>query len=147
MQSPGLAGAALRLAARRREAFMLAARHNQIRAREARARLARTLIACALFVALVSAGWAVRMPAVIGFLSQHGIIQGQAHGHQQEYVKATSPDRPGQIVHELPDGLSCRFLPFDNITGWFELDKVGPCEDDSQKRVEAPPRQFKWGEK
>jgi hypothetical protein len=50
----------------------------------------------------------------------------------------------GWIVYELPDGLSCTYVRFDNVKEWFGEPTTAPCED--TLRQHGPyARGFNWG--
>lgn len=104
--------------------------------REARALFVRSLILSVVFVVVISGSLAMRLPDVVA-----GLYRQYAH-HGTAPITAA---RPGKIVEQLADGVSCRFFSFDNFTGWVGMVKAR-CESEiPEGSVATQPREFKWG--
>jgi hypothetical protein len=118
-----------RLAVRR--AAMLQARERT----EARARLAIIVLIVAAFAAMMTFGWYAQTA-----------VEGR-HRPQPRIAPLTAEQRSGHIVHELPDGISCRYVPFDNFTAWFGYGTTARCKPELKQQPRRSIERFSWGSK
>lgn len=135
MSNSALNGA-WRPSANRRDGLQQTRRQKLTALRETRALFVRSLILSVVFIVVISGSLAMRLPDVVA-----GLYRQYA---QSETVQLTAA-RPGKIVEQLADGVSCRFFAFDNFTGWVGMVKAR-CESEiPEGSVATQPREFKWG--
>jgi hypothetical protein len=114
-----------------------ARRPEHVRSRELRALITRGLIAFLAFFILLGAGW------MMGTHPTGDTPKDKAR-------PSKSGDRDvGRIVLELPDGLHCEYLAFNNISQWTGAPRRAICEDAARvaRDLEETPRPFAWGRK
>jgi hypothetical protein len=129
---PTATAGAWKTAAYGRDLVVRARRLKQSHAREARVRFARGLFACAVFLALLGAGW------MIG-------ARPFAAAPPDEAAAAKAGERnAGQIVAELPDGISCVHTPFDNVTQQVGASQTVLC-DSVMRNQRGSRSEFSWG--
>ena len=115
-----------------RDLVVRARRLNRSRSREARARLARGLVACAVFLALLGAGWMIGTRSLVT-------------APPDETAAAKAGERnAGQILAELPDGISCIYTPFDNVTQQVGAPQTVLC-DSVMRKQRGSRTEFSWG--
>lgn len=51
----------------------------------------------------------------------------------------------GDIVYTMPDGVFCRHLSFDNVTGEVTEGAIEPCQDSMDAAAGGSSSKFKWG--
>lgn len=108
-------------------------RRRHARFSEAHAPLLRGIVIGSVFAVLASAGWFVGSPEVMSGLQHFSSLD--RSGHQRD--RATESNGPlrlkgkhsGTVVMELPDNVSCRYLAFNNISGWSGENWTGLCPD------------------
>jgi len=145
--------------ARRLEVFhlvlsLLVRRPEGFNWHEQRGRVAAALLACLIFVAVVGIGWLLgtkppsppaKKPATATEESQKkkGPKRALVNDGNVTIIELRDPTS-GRIVYELPDGLSCLYVPFDNVSQWMGEPVTAVCEDTARKQ-RRPTTTFSWG--
>ena len=145
--------------ARRLEVFrlvlsLLARRPERFSLHEQRGRVAAALLACLTFIALVGIGWLLgtrtptlpnKKPGITTEQSQKKEAAKQAASTDGSAASIDMSDPTGgRIIYELPDGLSCLYVPFDNVTERMGEPMMAICEDTARKQ-RRPMGTFSWG--
>jgi hypothetical protein len=99
---------------------------------EQRAKSARLVIVCSLFLVLVAGALLVGGHAVIDPLLQSA-------------AAAREAKRVGEIVYSMPDRTFCRHLSFDNATAELSEGAVEECPRDLATKRVRQPTGFAWG--
>jgi len=136
------------IAARHRDELEHARWRRRSRSRDARTTIVRGAVLCLIFGALVSVGWFIQEPKAIAALKHRTGIDLNGLWQPKPVtpkVGKIGKERPGVIVLELPDGTKCRYIHFDNITGWMSADSITECEDVSPNHPLGARREFVWG--
>jgi hypothetical protein len=107
--------------------------------REARARYGRGLIAFGVFLAMLTAGLMLGSHAVISPAQKEAARQKKEREAKQAAERTT-----GWIVQELPDGLTCQYTKFDNVTQQVGAPSRALCEEALRERMGGRTG-FSWG--
>jgi len=109
-----------------------ARRPNRTRLRELRAWRARSFAAYVIFAGVLTGGW------MIG-----GISLAVPPPQEQVGPRPPGAQSAGWIVQQLPDGESCNYTVFDNITQQVGGRMTDACQADPRQNVSW--RGFSWG--
>ena len=120
---------------------MLARRLTTFRSREIRARRVRGLIAALILVALLGAGWLAETSSVLVKMRE-GAVAAFGTKPPTDQPKISTA---GRLVYELPDGETCTYVPFDNVTEWMGEPTTTMCESTVRKLRAAKTTDFSWG--
>ena len=120
---------------------ILARRLTTIRSREIRVRRVRGLIAALILLALLGAGW---------LADTSNVLVKMRDGTVAAFGTKPPTDQPrtstaGRLVYELPDGESCTYIPFDNVTEWVGEPTTTMCESVARKLRTSKTTDFSWG--
>jgi hypothetical protein len=116
-----------------------ARRPEQLHAREARARYGRGLVAFTIFLMMLTAGLMIGTHAVISPAQKEAAAKKREREAKQAAERTT-----GWIVQELPDGLTCQYIKFDNVTERVGAPTLALCEEALRERIAGRPG-FSWG--
>jgi hypothetical protein len=107
-------------------------RASLIRLDEERIRSARIAIVSSLFLALVGAALLIVGHAAIDPLLQSAVAAREARG-------------VGDLVYTMPDGIFCRHMSIDNMTGEISGGGIERCSGDISRGRRRFPSNFEWG--
>lgn len=104
----------------------------RIRRDEERANSLALVITMSLLFVLLASALMVGSHAAIGSLLSRG-------------EDAREPNRTGDIVYTMPDGVFCRHLSFDNATGAITEEALERCSERLNGSGPFSATPFKWG--
>lgn len=113
------------------------------RRRSAPSLAAPAALACLLFVVGLAGAWmlgARDFAALTAIKPRPNATAGEGAAS----AGAAPPSGAGMLVFELGDGVTCRYRPFDNVTGWMGSDSYAECAHSLRQRTGGP-RPFTWG--
>jgi hypothetical protein len=109
----------------------LARRRSQARLDDQRAKSARAAIVASLFFVLLAASLLIGGHAALDPLLQSAVVARQAEG-------------VAEVVYTMPDGVFCRHVSFDNVTGGVSERPLEHCQNDIAGQRPRSPRNFAW---
>jgi hypothetical protein len=136
---PTMTAGAARPAASGGDLAERASRPERSHVREMRARNMRGLIACAVFLFMLGAAVLIGNNSIVNPTKNEAVER-----KKQREAKQAAERTSGWIVQELPDGLTCQYLKFDNITAQVGQPNLAACEEALRVRAEGRTG-FSWG--
>jgi hypothetical protein len=119
--------------------------------REAQARRVRGLILCGAFLAVLSATLFIATKPYGPLLHEPQRKAASKDNNNDRdadigrWVKYVAQPSAGVVIRELPDGLSCTYVPFDNTDQWFGEPSTSVCESVLRKQRQTTGKDFSWG--